>query len=724
MPTILGLRSVGRTVLAACLLLPLGRPAYASHIGDSLTIDQQTVAASDQLIDALRQYERAPRAQRDTLTQRLTQLAAARKEWMLALLERNPKLAALRVMPAALRDRLPAQAQALVERDVGLTAAIRAVVSDDLASGKSQQRLYMNDANGRAFELVVAGATARQQLSWVNKRASVTAVQFDGRLLVKDKRQVQLLAAEGSTTSTTTTTASSAESSPVQGVQKTLVVLVNFSDVALACTKDDLQSRLFGTGNGSMNDAYQQSSAGMVWFSGAVVGPFTIPYSSGGTCDLNAWASAANAAAQAAGSDPAGYARVSYALPRNPNCPFSGQATLGGQAPTPSWVMKCEMTGLFSHEIGHNLLFHHASTLTSEYGDSTDPMGGMMNVQFNAANRVMAGWVNGGRVLDVTASGSYLIDALENMGSSNPLALRMPKADTGDTYYVSLRQPIGNDTNLPLFARGAVSVHYSSGTMPAQTFQVANLSAGQTWTDSVNGLSVTHQGLTASGVSLAVTRGGAACVRTAPSVDATPLSQSAAPGNTLAYGVTVRNNNSSACPASTFDLGQILPTGFSGAFSAGSLSLAPGASASLNWSVASNSTVTDATYTLTARATETMTASASEVHTSFTVISPPPPPPPPADTSPPALSITSPANGSVFGVRGSVTLAASATDSSGVAAVDFLVDGKLIATDTSAPYTASWNLRKAGVGAHTITVRARDPFGNQAEQAITVTVAK
>ena len=50
------------------------------------------------------------------------------------------------------------------------------------------------------------------------------------------------------------------------------------------------------------------------------------------------------------------------------------------------------------------------------------------------------------------------------------------------------------------------------------------------------------------------------------------------------------------------------------------------------------------------------------------------------------------------------------------------VDGATVATDTSAPYTANWNLRKASAGSHLLRVRATDTKGNSAEQSFTVTV--
>ena len=99
-----------------------------------------------------------------------------------------------------------------------------------------------------------------------------------------------------------------------------------------------------------------------------------------------------------------------------------------------------------------------------------------------------------------------------------------------------------------------------------------------------------------------------------------------------------------------------------------------------------------------------------------------PPPPPPPDQTPPAVSITSPAQGA--SVSGSITLTATASDNVGVTAVRFFVDGApLGADDTTAPYSVSWDTRTAANGNHTIMSRAFDAAGNSASSSIAVTVS-
>ncbi len=63
--------------------------------------------------------------------------------------------------------------------------------------------------------------------------------------------------------------------------------------------------------------------------------------------------------------------------------------------------------------------------------------------------------------------------------------------------------------------------------------------------------------------------------------------------------------------------------------------------------------------------------------------------PPPSDTTAPTVSVTSPASGSQ--VSGAVDVTANADDDTGVSRVEFRINGKLIGTDSSAPYSVTWN---------------------------------
>ncbi len=76
----------------------------------------------------------------------------------------------------------------------------------------------------------------------------------------------------------------------------------------------------------------------------------------------------------------------------------------------------------------------------------------------------------------------------------------------------------------------------------------------------------------------------------------------------------------------------------------------------------------------------------------------------------PSTSITYPANNR--NVSGTVAITASATDNVGVTRVEFYVNGLLRGTDTSTPYTYSWNTASQAAGSYTLMTRAYDAAGN------------
>jgi hypothetical protein len=92
------------------------------------------------------------------------------------------------------------------------------------------------------------------------------------------------------------------------------------------------------------------------------------------------------------------------------------------------------------------------------------------------------------------------------------------------------------------------------------------------------------------------------------------------------------------------------------------------------------------------------------------------------DTTPPTTSLTSPANGAT--VSGTITVSASASDNVGVTRVELFVDGSLAGTDTSSPYSFSWNTTGVPNGSHSLQTRAYDAAGNVGSSAVvTVTVS-
>ena len=95
------------------------------------------------------------------------------------------------------------------------------------------------------------------------------------------------------------------------------------------------------------------------------------------------------------------------------------------------------------------------------------------------------------------------------------------------------------------------------------------------------------------------------------------------------------------------------------------------------------------------------------------------------DTTPPTVSVSAPAAGSLL--RGTVTFSASAADNSGgtgISKVEFYVDGVLKNTDLSSSYSFSWDTTTATNSSHSLTAKAYDsasPANSTTSATVSVT---
>jgi RHS repeat-associated protein len=141
-----------------------------------------------------------------------------------------------------------------------------------------------------------------------------------------------------------------------------------------------------------------------------------------------------------------------------------------------------------------------------------------------------------------------------------------------------------------------------------------------------------------------------------------------------------------------------------------------GTDTSAPYSVSWNSTaVANGSHSLTARATDDAGNQTTSAPVSITV----------GNSAAPTTSITSPTGGSV---TGTVTVSANASDDLGVTKVEFYADGVPFATDTSTPYSVSWNTLDPALpaydGTHALTTKAYDAHEQVTTSApVTVTAA-
>jgi hypothetical protein len=93
------------------------------------------------------------------------------------------------------------------------------------------------------------------------------------------------------------------------------------------------------------------------------------------------------------------------------------------------------------------------------------------------------------------------------------------------------------------------------------------------------------------------------------------------------------------------------------------------------------------------------------------------------DTTPPLVGFQQPLAGGTVGISQVEQIIVSASDNVGVSSVSLYADGALVGSDTTAPYTFTWNTSSLSAGSqHILRAVAADQAGNSTGVSITVTV--
>jgi hypothetical protein len=450
-----------------------------------------------------------------------------------------------------------------------------------------------------------------------------------------------------------------ARTAPVSA-RKVLLILTDIVDgsgvnnaVSGNCdgTQDLVSELMFGAvSNGPNTDGcFVESSFGAMGFGGASYPgtPLDVirvsindsALSLGGVCNHNDWAYAADAQATNMGVNLNAYQHISYVLPQAVGCSWGGLGNLDclnySYTRCRTWIstyswLPCSTKDVYSHELGHNVGFGHASTdanndgvIDSEYGDYSDFMGNNLDVlrETSGPHKLQLGWIPGTEVINATGGGTFTLSATEVETPAFPRLLRIAAASNA-TYYVSFRLPIGYDATMPSGSSywHRSSIHrYAGGN--ANTLLVATLGDGETFTDNGHGFSIKQLSRSGDTVTVQVTTGsGGTCTAQTPQVSLSPSSFTATglPA-TAQYTLSVTNNDSAACPTNTFTFDRSLPAGWTASFAASSLTLAPGTSGSTTLSVTAPTGTSNGTYALSAGTNADASHAAASASANFIV---------------------------------------------------------------------------------------------------------
>lgn len=428
------------------------------------------------------------------------------------------------------------------------------------------------------------------------------------------------------------------------GAQKTLVILLNFTDNPnQPWTPAEVQGSVFGTAS----NFFLENSYGLAWLAGDVVGWYALPIAS--TCNNDTIATAAKQAATAAGVNLAAYNHYVYAYPLNSACAQGGggEGTIGGN-PSEAWLDGDITLRNIAHELGHNFGLLHSHNLDCganvigtvgagctvySYGDSYDTMGFSGNFHYNAVQKERLGWLDYGAapaITTVQSSGTYPIEPFETAGAGGAKALKILKSVDPTTgartwYYLEFRQAVGFDSALATVVgantQNGVLVHLGTDNDPdsSELLNMTPLSSsmwdwndvalvvGASYTDSAAGVTIAPVSSGPTGIVVAITLSGASqpsatCTHANPQLALTGSGQSVGAGSTLSYTLSLTNEDSSACAPVNFSLSDALPSGWVGNLATTTLSAAPGATVNTTLSVMSPTTAKAGTYTITATA--------------------------------------------------------------------------------------------------------------------------
>lgn len=525
----------------------------------------------------------------------VTPLLSERAAALATLMDVDASAALALTLPPSVRMRLQGKspsAERHLEQDGTFEGELEALVVDSPSLTELRTDYFVH-MKGERLQVRFAGTAPRELVS--GQRLRVKGLKLGARVAAREAEVVPVRSALSGTSACS-----------VMGDQRTIVILATFPGQPQTLTVDEVRDVFFTSPLRSLTRFWSEASQGRTSASGDVVGWYTLDraYSCN---DSDAMRVAALAAADA-DVDFSQYDRIFIVHPeaQGTSCYYGGLGSLacythqtqdGPVTASVSWLRAEYMTPNFrgvelvTHEGGHNLSLHHASsrdfdteplgppgtqgTLT-EYGDVFNTMGSWNLGHYSAPHKVRLGWLEPGAVATADGTdGTFTLSPLSAPLGSGLQALRVRRGFHGDGWlWVEARRVVGDyDPSLPAQVFDGALVHYQDPythngythlldfTPETSTWTDPAFLPG-TWMDPYTNLRLTVESSTPEGVTVSVRYDPIPCVRAPPGVGLDNWYAYAVPGWEITNGIYVTNNDTAGCPPSDFLLQSTLPSGW------------------------------------------------------------------------------------------------------------------------------------------------------------------
>lgn len=442
----------------------------------------------------LKKYSKAELKKRAQLDGQLSKMLRRRKNELLKLMKKNPKLAKKRALSEGAKKKIPEKFKKYVEQKIALRGKVTIFHEDDFERKKSKDSCLLNiREEKKRLRLHLPKGNCENLRS-----VKLKGLRIDDDVLVEETQDDPESPPETAETTNRNL-----------GEQKLAVILTRFPDVPLGdafapVSQELLNAAVFGEEN-SVNAFFRENSYGQTFFTGEVFDFVTVSQATDEYLALDperdgAWwgyfIQDALDAASAAGIAVSQYDRFVFLPYLPPTVQLPGplsRAVIGPASfsvageerevtaatvylPLNATEIPLNTFQTFIHELGHNFGGSHARSifcpqprrgqtdaepcpaerivenylepppplLLLEYGDEVDPMGSGFG-HFSAYHKEKFGFLAAGSITTVSGGGDFWIDRLETSGAGTDGGIKELRVFSDDGFYsLEYRNPEGS----------------------------------------------------------------------------------------------------------------------------------------------------------------------------------------------------------------------------------------------------------------------------------------